>query len=257
MIDKFENFIRSFGATRVLLQRAHDEGFLIEGLILYAALVDGFCRSCLILKEQLDNKNSNINEKYIYQGNNENNFRERDIYKLAFDKKIIDQDILDELNKLYDIRNKLVHRFFISEVEYSHLEVVCKRYEKLYQQLYKITFDLESEQIDKNVGMTINGGKITEQEKIAVSKDIMKKIKSGNERNLAKTFDCVSVEEVVEFASKKGLTNKCKCGHYKSSHIDLEILKKKKTKDIDEGLTKCSQKGCYCQKYIRDDKDKI
>jgi hypothetical protein len=61
--EKFQNFLRTFGATRLLLQRAHENGFLIEGLVLYASLVDAFCRICLILKEQIKKNTDEINEK--------------------------------------------------------------------------------------------------------------------------------------------------------------------------------------------------
>jgi len=213
--DKFSNFINAFGATRLLLQRAHDQVFLIEGLVLYASLVDGFCRICLVLKEQIKNKNDDIYDKYIYQTDGDTGISERKIYELAYKNKAISKKVYDELNSLYDIRNKAIHKFFISEIEYSHLEIVCKRYEKLYNELWQIAYNLESEQIKKGVGMTHAGRKSTEKDKIKIHSDIMRKIKSGSERNLAKTLNCVSVEEVVEFASKRGLLQKCICGHEK------------------------------------------
>ena len=221
---KFENFLHAFGAARLLLQKAHKNGSLIEGLVLYASLVDGFCRICLVLKEQLDEKDNNINEKYIYQYKDEKKFTERKIYKLAFDKEIIKKKMFEELNSLYNIRNKVIHRFFISEVEYSHLEIACSRYEKLYEQLYKITYELESEQINRGIGMTIKGRKFSEQDRIETEQGIARKIKSGSERNLARTLDCVSVEEVIEFGSKNGLFIKCVCDHEKIKHIDLKLL---------------------------------
>ena len=249
-LGKFPNFLRAFGATRVLLQRAHEQGFLIEGLILYAALADGFCRICLVLKEQLEKKNGDINQKYIYQHDDEKNFNERGIYKLALKRKIIGKKLFKELNTLYDIRNKMIHRFFISEVEYSHLEIVCSRYEQVYNELWNITHDLESEQIKKGVGMTIQGNKMTETEKVNEHLDISKKIKSRSEKNLAKTLGCTSVDEVVEFASDNGLLVECTCGHIKVMHIDLKTLKKKESTDLNEGLSKCSMDSCDCSKFI-------
>lgn len=244
--SKFENFLSAFGATRVLLQQAHEKGALIEGVVLYTALVDGFCRICLILKEQLENKNGDINEKYIYQNDDESNYSEREIYSIALKKDIIDSKIFEEINKLYNIRNKIIHRFFISEVEYSHMEIVCKRYEIIYNKLWNITYDLEAEQIDKGVGMTISGKKITKKDEVVVHTEVMRKIKSGSERNLAKTLDSTSVEEIMEFAQEKGLLQMCVCGHPKVHHIDLKILKKKNSTEINDGLVKCSAKNCSC-----------
>ncbi len=247
--EKFENFIRAFGATRLLLKRAHENGFLIEGMVLYALLADGFCRICLVLEEQIEKSTSNINEKYIYQDKDEVNFNERTIYKKAFEKKIISKKLFNELNVLYNVRNKIIHRFFISEVEYSHLEIVCNRYERVYDELWKITYNLEAEQIEKGVGMTIRGPKITEADRAETYRDIVRKIKSGSERNLAKTLNCTSVEEVIEFASKNGLLHKCVCGHEKISHINLGVLKKSKSHNLDDGLTRCSVKNCKCSVY--------
>jgi uncharacterized protein YutE (UPF0331/DUF86 family) len=247
--EKLENFILAFGATRLLLQRAHDNGSLIEGLILYTSLTDGFCRICLILKEQINKKTSDINEKYIHQEDEQTNFSERTIYKKAFDNKIIGKDLFDELNALYNIRNKVIHRFFISEVEYSHLENVCTRYEKVYVELWQITYKLEADQIEKGIGMTRNGPKITEKDESEIHKKIKKKIKSGSEKNLAKTLNCVSVEEIVVFASRKGLLKKCICGHRKIEHINLKLINKSKAFNLGQCLEKCSAKGCKCVDY--------
>lgn len=248
-LDKFENFLRSFGATRILLKRAHDEGFLIEGLVLYALLVDGCCRISLILSEQIEKQTGEINETYIHQDNDSQGIAERNLYKTTFEKKIISRSLFDELNKLYDIRNKFIHRFFVSEIEYSHLEIVCRRYENVYNQLYKIVYDLESEQIEKGVGMTVKGEKIDEKYKREEAFDIMKKIKTRSERNLAKTLDCTSVEEVVEYASKNKLLGVCVCGHFKVRHIDLEFLKSKKSHNLNDGLDKCAENNCSCMAF--------
>ena len=249
--DKFGNFLRSFGAARLLLQKAHEHGFLLEGLVLYAALVDGFCRICLILKEQLENQTHQINEAYIYQDIDEKNFSERNIYSLALAKGIISQQLFNEINYLYDIRNKFVHRFFISEIEYSHLEIVLGRYEKVYEQLYRITYSLEEDQIIRGIGMTRPGGRLTEDEEARTRRDIYKKIKSGSERNLAKTLNYISVKEVMEFADKHGLADMCVCGCYKVSHIDMSAMRKERSKNMENYIAGCLSKGCSCAKYVK------
>ena len=250
-LEKFQNFLRAFGAARLLLQRAHERGSLIEGLVLYAALADGFCRICLVLQEQLEKKTGDINQKCIYQHGNEQNFNERKIYNLALEKKIISKNLFKELNTLYDIRNKVIHRFFISEVEYTHLEIVCTRYEKVYEQLHKITYDLESEQIKRGIGMTVLG-KYTEKDKAEIKRDVYKKIKSGSERNLAKTLGCTSVEEIIEFGKKKGLFRKCKrCKHLKIEHFDQKAFQKAedRTAKLDTYLGLCKSRDCSCQQF--------
>lgn len=248
-LEKFRNFLRSFGAARLLLQKAHENGSLIEGLILYASLADGLCRIGLVLNEQIETKTDNINEKYIYQEANESNFNERAIYRKAKEKKIIGTKLFNELNALYDIRNKMVHRFFISEIEYSHLEIVCDRHEKVYDELFRIIYDLEAKQIDIGVGMTRKGRPKIEAHKAVIDLDIGEKIRSASERNLAKTFDCTSVEEVIEFGSRNGLFVDCVCGHTKVMHMDLKKLKENESDNLDDGLAKCLTEGCSCSHY--------
>ncbi|MEQ9617826.1 MAG: hypothetical protein RIG61_01470 [Deltaproteobacteria bacterium] len=250
-LEKFKNFVHTFGATRLLLQRAHEQGFLIEGLVLYASLTDGLCRICLILKEQIKNGNATINPRYIYQNDDKLYFTERKIYKLVRQKNIIESALYHELDNLYSIRNKFIHRFFISEIEYSHLEVVCTRYERVYQQLLKITHDLETEQITQGVGMTISGN-YTPEDESEIKQDIYKKIKTSSERNLAKTLDCSSVEEIIEFSSKSGLINKCgDCGHMKIEHVDIKAFQEQKDSaiDLDCYINECRSKNCSCKQY--------
>jgi len=231
MKDKFSNFLRTFGATKMLLQKAHKQGFLIEGAALYASLIDGLCRICLVLKEQIEKNSNDVNEKYIYQREGERNFSEREIYRMVFSKKIINKNL-----------------FFISEIEYSHLEVVCNHYERVYNQLLKINYSLESEQINRGVGMTKNK-KVTDRDKANIHNLIARKIRSGDERNLAKTLGCVSVEEIIEFASKNKLTEKCLCGHEKIYHLNLDILNKNQLHNLEDGLSKCSSNNCSCSNY--------
>jgi hypothetical protein len=65
--ETFSNFIYAFGADRKLLKRAHDSGSLIEGMALYASLVDGFLRIGLVLKRQLKGRNDSIDDTLISQ----------------------------------------------------------------------------------------------------------------------------------------------------------------------------------------------
>ncbi len=151
--DKFENFLNAFGAARLLLQKAHENGSLLEGLVLYASIVDGFCRIALVLKEQLENKTSSINESYIYQDSDGHFYSERAIFNLAKRKGILSDELYKEISWLYDVRNKAIHRFFTSEIEYTHLEMILSRYEVVYKNLYDLVYQLEAEQIKNKIGI--------------------------------------------------------------------------------------------------------
>ncbi|MBI2639755.1 MAG: hypothetical protein HYW90_02590 [Candidatus Sungbacteria bacterium] len=174
---KFENFLHAFGAARLLLKRAHDSGFLIEGIILYASIIDGLLRNALILKSQLGSKGSVIDEALISQ-EGRSRYTEKMIYSLALNKRIIDQELHSELMHLYGMRNGIVHRFFLTGIEYAHLPEVLIRYEHLYNILFRIVYALEAEQVKRGVGMTVSKN-ITIEDKEMIHKKVMSKIDSS------------------------------------------------------------------------------
>jgi hypothetical protein len=283
--EKLGNFINGIGAARALLQRSYKEEFLIEALVLYAALIDGFCRISLVLKQQIDKKASDFDAKYIHQKNDQGYLSERDIYKAAFERSILDQELLDEVNALYDFRNKIIHRFLISEIEYSHLGLVLDRYELLYQRLRNIVHGLESEQIHKGIGMTVLK-KTSKDDKQVAHRDILNKIDSKDTEKLKqilgsklihdktkfsikmereKISDDVSdeleeyeerskippgftsVKAVTNWAKRKGLFENCTCDHLKINHVEMS---KKKSGNIADHIKHCKADGCRCTKYI-------
>lgn len=250
--SEFSNFITSFGATKLLLERAKQKDFLIEALVLYASLVDGLCRIGLVLKEQIINNNSEIDQDYIHQVDGVHGIVEREIYNKSLDEKVISQDIFDDLNRLYDFRNKLIHRFFLSEIDYSKTKTSLLDYEKVYEVLYKIIFDLETQQIKSGIGMSRSGHipkDVTENSRHG----IIKKIGLFN-REIVHTLGYTTIEEVGEFSRKNGLMDKCKnCDHYKMNHINTHELKGKKPQktNIDDLLSKCFAKKCNCKKYSK------
>jgi len=175
-IAPFVNFLRTFGACRLLLQKAHDKGSLIEGVVLYAALLDGLLRISIILKEQINRKTEEIDETLVTQKDKGGFFSERLIYKIALEKEVIDQYIFDELNDLYGKRNTIVHRFFLSSIQYADLPPVLLRFEALYQKLYEKVYALENKQIELGVGMTRRGVQSDSDDKTRIKRDVLKKI---------------------------------------------------------------------------------
>ncbi len=285
--EAFGNFVNAFGAARLLLQRSHEQDFLIEAVVLYAALIDGFCRMALILKQQLNNKNADIDVSYIYQDDSDKKYySERNIYKFAYDKNILEKDLLDEINALYDIRNKVIHRFFITDIEYSHLELVLDRYELVFQRLWNIVYGLESEQIRLGIGMAVSR-KTGKRHRVKILENIRKKIRTGDSKNLAKTLGTklikdlekfsektekekvrddindeveireektkippgyASVKEVTKWAERNGLLENCDCGHKKIDHIDTS-KPKDKDRNLENYVGLCKVEGCTCKNY--------
>lgn len=135
VVEEFANFTHSVAAVRVLLGRAHAAGSLIEGLILYAAVVDALLRILLAhatgtrsgTVKQLDPRHFRQDRRFF---NNE-----RDVYRAAAEQAVISPDELKELTELYDFRNAVVHRLVISGLTYETIGPQLDRYEVIYSRL--------------------------------------------------------------------------------------------------------------------------
>lgn len=151
---RFDMFLQGVGATALILSKAIENKAFIEATCLLANQIDALLRIGIVLKNQITNSNSVIEVEWIYQGLTDKKKSEKDIYKKALDLGIIDQSTFDELYVLYDDRNRVIHRFIISEITLAEVEEIAYKYYQKQQSINKIIYDLESEQIKLNVGMT-------------------------------------------------------------------------------------------------------
>lgn len=111
-LAKLQNFVHAFGAMRMLIQRANKDGYMLEGLALYASMSDGFLRMGLVLKRQNVNRSPRIDESLISQEQDGHFYTDRQIHRMACDEGIIDRDLFKEIGILYEKRNDAIHRFF-------------------------------------------------------------------------------------------------------------------------------------------------
>jgi hypothetical protein len=154
-LDAFENFLYAAGAARKLLERAHGSGFLIEAIVVYVSLIDGLLRIALVLDKQLGGDPYGDIDAYIQQVTGGPKFTEKAIYQEAHRRGLIDDALRDEIIELYEKRNAMIHRFFLSGMTYTSLGSVLDRYESVYDRCYKMVYDLEERQIDSGKGMTV------------------------------------------------------------------------------------------------------
>jgi hypothetical protein len=152
--NELQNFIRGMGALRLLLRKASQSGSLIECIVIYAGLVDGLLRIGLVLKRQIVNKNSDIDEILIVQKPGSKFLVERAVYKLALEEGVIDQRLFETISGLYDRRNEVVHRFILTNLSYNQLAPTLENYENVFNHLYRIIYDLEALQIQLGLGMS-------------------------------------------------------------------------------------------------------
>lgn len=166
--NPLSNFTNTFGAVRLLIDKANKTGSLLEALVLYASFIDAQLRFGIILKNQLKNKTSNYDENLIFQ-RNESYISEGEIHSLALNEKFINDTDYKEISYLYKQRNRAVHRYFISDFEYADIAEILNRYEKIYKILSKGLLKLEKEQVKKDIGMT-------KKEHLELSEELKKQI---------------------------------------------------------------------------------
>lgn len=151
---RFEMFLQGIGATNLMLKRAIDNKAFIEATCLLATQIDSLLRISIVLKNQLTNRNMTIDKEWIYQGALDKRKSEKDIYKKAKELEIIDDESFDELYKLYEDRNRVIHRFIISEITLADVESISYDYYQIREKIKQVVDDIESEQIRQNIGMT-------------------------------------------------------------------------------------------------------
>ena len=80
----------------------------------------------------------------------------KEIYKISKDKGIITQALYDELYRMYDERNKVVHRYIISEITTKDILEIAIQYSNLREQVYNIAEQFEKQQIELGLGISIS-----------------------------------------------------------------------------------------------------
>lgn len=151
---RFLMFIKGVSASALILRKAVRTGSFIEATCLIANQIDALLRTGIVLKIQIIEKNSEIDDEWIFQGHKDKKKAEKEIYKKSKELGIIDENIFKELYSFYEERNKIVHRFIISEITVAEIERIAHNYYSLLKRINEIIFDIESEQIKLNVGMT-------------------------------------------------------------------------------------------------------
>lgn len=154
---RFDMFLQGVGATAYMLNKAVGNHAFIEATCLLASQVDGLLRIGIVLQKQIENNNTEIEKEWIYQGLKDRKKSEKDIYKKAKELGILDEDIIKKLYQLYDDRNRVIHRFIISEITLAEVEEIAYKYYQMQQKINSIIYDIESKQIELGVGMTRNG----------------------------------------------------------------------------------------------------
>jgi len=111
----------------------------------------------IVLQQQLDNRTREIAPDLIFQGPQDKAISEREIYRRALAISVIDDATFARLQSLYDGRNRVVHRYIISRITTSDVLDIAIEYEKVITALSKRIYEIEEQQIQQGVGITVRG----------------------------------------------------------------------------------------------------
>jgi len=155
--DKLRHFLNGFTAAVELLNRAGRNGFCVEYVCLATSIVDALLRIGLILQHQIKTKSRDILVSLLNQTNKDKIVFERRIYQMALEEGILSPELFAQLENLYDRRNKIVHRYIISDITTEQVLDIGIEYEKIIPQISEAIRKLEERQIRLGVGMTVAG----------------------------------------------------------------------------------------------------
>jgi len=160
----FEQFMNGFVAANQLLNRAGQNGFFIEFVCLATSIIDAMLRVGLILQHQIKNQTNEIPDELLYQGEEGKIVPEREIYRKAREQDIINDELFAQLKNLYKERNRVIHRYIISDITTNQVLDIGIQYEKIIPVISKEIGKLEEKQIKLGLGMTIAGSEVTKSQ---------------------------------------------------------------------------------------------
>lgn len=155
-IDRYEKFVASLAASFDLKNHAIENESYIELIIVIANQIDAYLRQSLLMKKQIDLKTNEIDIVFLYQGDEDKAITERQIYKLAKDQGLTSQALFDKLETLYKKRNKIVHRYIISDLKTNELLDMFDEYEMVCEEVRLVLKSMEDLQFAEKIG--IHGG---------------------------------------------------------------------------------------------------
>src|SRR6266487_497937 len=120
MSQALEKFLQGMAAAVHLLNKAIERRSALECIVLQGNLADGGLRMALILKSQLDSRSNAIDDSLLSQRDSDPKVTERMIYSRCLQAGVIDQSLFDALSAAYDKRNKRIHRYLLSDIDYDY-----------------------------------------------------------------------------------------------------------------------------------------
>ncbi|GAB1069389.1 MULTISPECIES: hypothetical protein [Shewanella] len=145
-LDKFDRFTGALAASHDLLHSAIESESYIEVIAICANLIDAYLRLSIVIAKQLSDQTDSIETKYLFQADHERGIMERKIFNHALEAGVGDQELFDELDSLYQLRNRVIHRYIISNIKTRDLLKISSNYLTAVEKTRLILRDLEDKQ---------------------------------------------------------------------------------------------------------------
>jgi uncharacterized protein YutE (UPF0331/DUF86 family) len=183
-LDKFDRFTGSLAASHDLLYTAIEAGACIEIIAITANQIDAYLRLSLVIAKQLEEKTNDIETTYLFQADGEKGIMERKVFEDALKSQVIDMETFDSLNELYNLRNRVIHRYIISDIKSRDLIEIARRYLSTLEIIRLTLRDLEQKQAAVPYG--VYGTKCSQP---SVSEDATRRIyASANDKHLLEKY---------------------------------------------------------------------
>ncbi len=150
---RFDLYMSAIATIMDMKSKAIEKESHIEYIVYSANHIDAFLRLSIILSDQLKKENEEIDLGLLFQAETDKAIMERTIYKLCLDLGIISKILFKELEERYKERNKVIHRFIITDIRSEDIFNLALKYEKLFGKIDAIIDELEKKQIEKGVGV--------------------------------------------------------------------------------------------------------
>jgi len=145
-LDKFDRFTGALAASYDLLDAAIESQSYIEIIALSANQIDAFLRLSIVISIQIKNRSDKIQVEYLFQKDNQRGMLERKIFDDALKNDVITESDHRQLNSLYKLRNRVIHRYVISDIKTRDLPNIAIKYLKTAEKMRLILRDLETKQ---------------------------------------------------------------------------------------------------------------
>ncbi|MBA6421518.1 hypothetical protein [Pseudomonas sp. 5Ae-yellow] len=152
-MEKFDRFQAALAASYDLLDNAIESDSFIEAIAVSANQIDAFLRLSIVIAIQLRNETDEVPLKYLFQAENERGLMERTIYDDALKYNVIKDVDHEELNSLYKLRNRVIHRYIISDIKTRDLPSIAVKYFEASEKARLILRDFENLQKGSQYGV--------------------------------------------------------------------------------------------------------